>query len=774
MSRRPARPLRAWQRSALARYLAAAPHDFLAVATPGAGKTAFALRVAAELLADRTITAVTVVTPTEHLKHQWAAAAASVGIALDPDFRNSTGATSSDYTGIAITYAGVAAHPVLHRNRTETRRTLVILDEVHHAGDARSWGEGVREAFEPATRRLTLTGTPFRSDDNPIPFVDYVPDGEGLLRSRADHAYGYSEALADGVVRPVVFLAYSGTSSWRTSAGEEMTARLGEPLTAEQTARAWRTALDPGGEWIPAVLAAADRRLTGHRNGGMDDAGGLVIATDQTTARAYAEILRDVTGTPPVVVLSDETGSSDRIAAFSRSDDRWMVAVRMVSEGVDVPRLAVGVYATSASTPLFFAQAVGRFVRSRRAGETASVFLPSVPVLLGLASELEAQRDHVLGKPHRAAEQWDDEELAAANRQQDEPGEDEKSFTALHADAELDQLIYDGTSFSADEEDFIGLPGLLEPDQVRTLLSSRQQEWLSRPKAASSAPAAAPAASGGAPAADGPRAVERAAQGAEHPRRPAQPPHEEAARDDPQRAPPRLRRPPDGDGQHRAARGAHRHPPLLALTPSPPRGCARSRYRLARECNGKGRPLSGPERHIRGPFRTDSRAPRGRRRRRRGGNRDRFPPRRGGVRAGAGAPACVNPTAPGCPVRASCRRGRVRGARRRGVLHRKAGLHAPWRPRRNGHSGRRRSTRAGKGFQAAQRSPSVSTPVRPGSLDATNRLRGTSTLADARHPGSDSRRASRLPSRRDRLEVRPPYGHHPRGSGLLIQLTTGK
>ncbi len=498
-----ARPLRAWQRSALARYLVARPRDFLAVATPGAGKTTFALRVAAELLADRTVTALTVVTPTEHLKHQWAAAAASVGIALDPDFRNSTGDTSSDYTGIAVTYAGVAAHPVLHRNRTETRRTLVILDEVHHAGDARSWGEGVREAFAPATRRLTLTGTPFRSDDNPIPFVEYAPDAEGLLRSRADHAYGYAEALADGVVRPVVFLAYSGTSSWRTSAGEEITARLGEPLTAEQTARAWRTALDPGGQWIPAVLAAADRRLSGHRSGGMADAGGLVIASDQTTARAYAAILRDVSGTPPVVVLSDEAGASERIARFGESDDRWMVAVRMVSEGVDVPRLAVGVYATSASTPLFFAQAVGRFVRSRRAGETASVFVPSVPVLLGLASELEAQRDHVLGKPHRPAEEWNDEELAAANRQQDEPGEDEKAFTALHADAELDQLIYDGRSFSADEEDFIGLPGLLEPDQVRTLLGARQKEWLARPKA----PAPEPAPPG--PPADRPRPTVR-------------------------------------------------------------------------------------------------------------------------------------------------------------------------------------------------------------------------------------------------------------------------
>jgi superfamily II DNA or RNA helicase len=480
----PGRPLRAWQRSALARYLAVQPRDFLAVATPGAGKTAFALRVAAELLADRTVTALTVVTPTEHLKHQWAAAASSVGIALDPEFRNATGATSSDYVGIAITYAGVAAHPMLHRNRTEGRRTLVILDEVHHAGDARSWGEGVREAFEPATRRLTLTGTPFRSDDNPIPFVEYAPDGEGLLRSRADHAYGYGEALADGVVRPVVFLAYSGTSSWRTSAGEEITARLGEPLTAEQTARAWRTALDPSGEWMPAVLAAADRRLTGHRAGGMADAGGLVIASDQEAARAYAALLADVTGTPPVVVLSDEARASERIARFAVSDDRWMVAVRMVSEGVDVPRLAVGVYATSASTPLFFAQAVGRFVRTRRPGETASVFVPSVPVLLGLASELEAQRDHVLGRPHRAAEEWNDEELAAANRLQDEAGDDEKAFTALHADAELDQLIYDGTSFTADEEDFIGLPGLLEPDQVRTLLSARQQSWLDRPAAA--------------------------------------------------------------------------------------------------------------------------------------------------------------------------------------------------------------------------------------------------------------------------------------------------
>lgn len=484
-----ARPLRAWQRRALTKYLTRKPKDFLAVATPGAGKTVFGLRIAAELLSDRTIEAITIVTPTEHLKHQWAVSAAAAGIAIDSNFRNTSAVTSSDYQGVAVTYAQIAAHPNLHRVRTENRKTLVILDEIHHAGDAKSWGDAVFEAFTPAVRRLALTGTPFRSDDSPIPFVNYEPDADGAQRSKADHSYGYADALADGVVRPVVFLAYSGEASWRTSAGDEFTARLGEPLTAEQTARAWRTALDPGGEWVPSVLQAADTRLTQLRAAGIPDAGGLVIATDQDSARAYAKILARISGEQPVVVLSDDPKASARIGEFSDSGERWLVAVRMVSEGVDVPRLAVGVYATSASTPLFFAQAIGRFVRSRQSGETASVFLPSVPVLLELASELEAERDHVLGKPHREKDGWDDELLVAANRTEDEPGEEEKAFTSLGASAELDQVIYDGNSFgtavfsgSEEEQEYLGLPGLLEPDQVRALLRKRQEEQLSDAK----------------------------------------------------------------------------------------------------------------------------------------------------------------------------------------------------------------------------------------------------------------------------------------------------
>lgn len=501
--------LRAWQRKALVEYLRRRSEDFLAVATPGAGKTTFALRIAAELLADGTVEQVTVVAPTEHLKAQWASAASRVGIHLDPTFRNADIHSAADFHGAVVTYAQVGMAPQVHRRRTMTRKTLVILDEIHHAGDSRSWGDGVYAAFEPAVRRLALTGTPFRTDENPIPFVHYERGFDGIQRSKSDSVYGYADALREGVVRPVIFLAYSGETRWRTSAGDELAVRLGEPMTSDVTAHAWRTALDPKGDWMPQVLRAADARLQVKRAGGMPDAGGLVIASDQNSARAYALLLERISGEKAVVVLSDDVGASGRIASFARGNERWMVAVRMVSEGVDIPRLAVGVYATNASTPLFFAQAIGRFVRARLPGETATVFLPSVPQLLGLASEMEAQRNHVLGAP-KESDGFDDELLERAQKNEKASGELEKKFEALSSAAELDQVIFDGGTFgmpalsgTPEEEEYLGLPGLLTPDQVSALLTKRQADQMAAQKRRT---ASAPAGPGNAaPASAGPR-----------------------------------------------------------------------------------------------------------------------------------------------------------------------------------------------------------------------------------------------------------------------------
>lgn len=488
--------LRAWQAAALEKYRATQPRDFMAVATPGAGKTTFALRLATELLEAGTVRRITIVAPTEHLKHQWADAAARVGIKIDSNFRNSQGRHGAVYDGVALTYAQVAANPALHRARTDAAATLVILDEVHHGGDALSWGDAVRESFEDATRRLMLTGTPFRSDTAAIPFVRYERGKDGIRRSAADFSYGYGEALRDHVVRPVIFMSYSGNVRWRTKAGDEVAARLGEPLTKDMTAQAWRTALDPNGEWIPSVIAAADKRLTEVRRS-VPDAGAMIIATDQTDARAYAGHIARITGESPTIVLSDDEGAGERITEFSESQSRWLVAVRMVSEGVDVPRLAVGVYATSASTPLFFAQAVGRFVRARRRGETASVFLPSVPQLLELAHSMEVERDHALDRPQRDEPDGDmhnpeDALVAAANREEKASGEMLGTFEALEAQASFDKVLFDGGEFGlgaevgSDEElDFLGLPGLLDADQVTTLLRQRQQGQMNRsPRAA--------------------------------------------------------------------------------------------------------------------------------------------------------------------------------------------------------------------------------------------------------------------------------------------------
>ncbi|HEX4428864.1 MAG TPA: DEAD/DEAH box helicase family protein [Frankiaceae bacterium] len=485
------RRLRAWQSAALAAYSAAGPSDYLLHATPGAGKTSFALTVAADLVASRLIDRVVVVCPTDHLRHQWALAAAAAGLALDANLPNSVGPVRADVVGYVTTYAQVAQKPLLHRRRVEGKRTLAILDEVHHAGDGLSWGEAAAEAFEPARRRLCLTGTPFRSRaDERIPFVSYesapTDDGQPGLRSVPDFSYGYRQALADGVVRPVVFAAYTGTSRWRTSAGEVVAASLSEPLTAAMEAQAWRTALDPGGRWVPHVIAAMDDRVSQLRESGQADAAGLVLASDQETARAYAKIAKDVTGEKPYLITSDDPKASAKIAEFTHSTARLAVCVRMISEGVDIPRAACLAWLTSYRTPLFFAQAVGRVVRARRPGETATVYLPAVRPLLTLAADLESERDRVV-RLRSVDDQGEFDELGEVERL---TGLNE--WEAIDAEASFAHVLAGGRAVTAesvgsepvDDLDDGGLPGLLTPEQTAALLARRDQELHKRLRAA--------------------------------------------------------------------------------------------------------------------------------------------------------------------------------------------------------------------------------------------------------------------------------------------------
>jgi superfamily II DNA or RNA helicase len=493
----PAPRLRAWQHQALEEYEALVgpqARDYLLTATPGAGKTTFALELAARLIQRRVIDRLIVVCPTDHLRTQWAEAADRAGLPLDPTLSNAVGPVRPDMVGYVTTYAQVAGKPSLHAARTSAKRTLVVLDEVHHAGDGLSWGDAVAEAFSDAVRRVCMTGTPFRTrPDELIPFVHYAPDAEGGRESQADFTYGYREALRHGVVRPVVFAAYTGTSRWRNSAGEVVAASLSEFSTKKNEAAAWKTALNPRGQWVPHVIAAMDERITHLRQTGMPDAAGLVLASDQDDARAYADIVEQVTGEAPVLILSDDPKASEKIETFATGNQRIAVCVRMISEGVDVPRAACLAWMTSYRTPLFFAQAVGRVVRARSRHESATVFLPAVRPLLTLAAALEDERNHVIPPPAPASDALD-VEVEVVER---EPG-DPSGIEALDADAQFAHVLHGGRAvvagadLSADDVDFLGLPGLLSAEQTAQLLF--QRDAVARSRASTVTEAAAPSA----------------------------------------------------------------------------------------------------------------------------------------------------------------------------------------------------------------------------------------------------------------------------------------
>jgi superfamily II DNA or RNA helicase len=384
--------LRPWQKAAFDRFVAAEATDFLAVATPGAGKTTFAL-TAARWGLGRHPSRLVVVAPTAHLKVQWARAAAEFSLHLDPAWSAADGRLSPDMHGIVTSYQQVAASPELMARIGDD--AFVVFDELHHAADERAWGAAIQAAFANASRRLALSGTPFRSDTRAIPFVHY--DGDEAV---PDYEYSYGDALADRrVVRPVYFPRTNGHMEWESPDGSVHAATFDDALNAARASERLRTALSLEGEWLPTVLASAVERL-GMIRREQPDAGGLVIATDQEHARGIAEMLRDRFSARARVVTSDDPAASAGIQAFASGREPWLVAVRMVSEGVDIPRLRVGVYATTTATELFFRQAVGRLVRWTRGTprQRAWLFIPDDPRLRVLAARIAEQRRHSLKK----------------------------------------------------------------------------------------------------------------------------------------------------------------------------------------------------------------------------------------------------------------------------------------------------------------------------------------------------------------------------------------
>jgi len=461
--------LRKWQQEAFDKYLQHTDVDFLLEATPGAGKTSFSLRLAHYLLHTQQVTQVIIVCPTDHLKRQWARESSQVGIELDPSHSIANGFIKKGYHGITTTYQQIAFMPEIFRHIVNRNPTAVFFDEIHHAADSRPWGDALQHAFKNAHRRIGLSGTPFRGDNNPIPFIKYTDLGI----SQANHRYSYSDSLRDDVCRYVFFPKYEGRMEWLSGTdGKIREASFSDEMTEREASERLNTAIGITGDWINQVLKDANERLTDLRNNGHRDAGGLVIAKDQSHAQAIAELLKKITGQSPVIATSDIPDASDKIEQFRNSSQLWIVAVKMVSEGVDIPRLRILVYATNIATELFFRQAVGRIIRTIPALEeqNAFFFIPNDQTLVNYAYAIQEQRDHLIQEQEPIDPEFPDEYEDRGQRIRIP-----SLFTPIDSEAQANGAIFNTSDMSQNELDYAKQTGKelglnLSPEVIAQIL----------------------------------------------------------------------------------------------------------------------------------------------------------------------------------------------------------------------------------------------------------------------------------------------------------------
>jgi superfamily II DNA or RNA helicase len=454
---------REWQRRFIAKYHSNTDPDFLLVACPGAGKTLASGFVVRDLLDDSVADRVLVVVPTAALREQWMKALAELGVIVDGLTMNN-GEGEKDTIdeirtrGWVVTYQSLYSDRGTHRILNARRPTVAVLDEIHHLGEEASWGKAAIEALGPCVRRLGLSGTPFHATRDVIPFVEFDEDGIARYKDDPDGTpyprgfdYSYGRALQDkpAPVRPILFDQYDGDVTWLEQwTDEERVVKLSDKLNKKDRTKANRHAVDHRGDWLRTVLADAESRLQMVRQDGDPTAQGLVLCIDTRHAYAVHKALGAIVGRQAVAVAvsKDLQGrdvteqARDTIAGFAESPARWLVAVAMVSEGIDIPTLRVGVWATIVRSPLRFRQGMGRLIRRTTLPEdidqTAYLFVPKDPEMVKLA-------DEVYNEVKLALLEKDQQDSGESEGQDgDVPGEDQLPFDAFRKSTAEDPSIY--------------------------------------------------------------------------------------------------------------------------------------------------------------------------------------------------------------------------------------------------------------------------------------------------------------------------------------------
>jgi superfamily II DNA or RNA helicase len=353
---------------------------YMLIAIPGSGKTKASLEAARRWLEAASDRRLIVVVPTDNLRQQWQEEATDFGLDLQTkDFGTNF---KSGYMGGVVTYHLVANQPLIFRKLCAVAPTMVIFDEVHHCGDESCFGHGIKEAFELAKEKLLMSGTPWKSDGSPIPFVRYDGDGYAL----GNYRYDYPDALTDGVVRYLIF-NHSKGSIVNESTGVE--SEVHGEISEVDAAKRLSILLSSDGDYVRQQILDSHAKLLELRSV-QHDAAALAICIDQTHASRVAQLIRSLTGCEPSLIVSDESLENDTVKKFRNSNKEWIVSVRKVSEGTDIKRLQVLCYLTNVTSELFFRQAIGRVSRVRNEEDHSGyVYLPADPRLISASTNIE-------------------------------------------------------------------------------------------------------------------------------------------------------------------------------------------------------------------------------------------------------------------------------------------------------------------------------------------------------------------------------------------------
>jgi superfamily II DNA or RNA helicase len=389
-------PLRRWQTALNSTFRAwvygrkrGDSRTFVAAVSGGAGKTYAGAFIAKECELMKKVDRVIVVCPSNTIVNQW------VDTLNSTTLSRNTIIWDGNYTGVSnivTTYHMMSNYPY-RLKRVVGSDTLIIFDECHHLADSAAWGNAVKEFAEYPAYRLFLTATAFREDDAKIPYVTYT---NGVLQTNFEYSYG--EALNDGYVRPVYFKALDADSRWKLDDKLGNAQLMADSQSSAMMQQAFATALIPTSQFMQELIGMAHSQLEVIRTRQESaNAAGIITCRDQLHARQVQRLVQKLTHSNPVLVISDDPDSDNKLDHFRESDDVWLIVVRKGSEGLDIPRLRVGVYATNILTELYFLQFLFRLVRQLQgAKEDAYLYMPAHPKLIEYAKGIREMRVHAL------------------------------------------------------------------------------------------------------------------------------------------------------------------------------------------------------------------------------------------------------------------------------------------------------------------------------------------------------------------------------------------